>query len=353
MTIRFQKFPPANYVILMRGGDVVKEGRGLAVWYNSRRTNILQLPAMAYDEPFAFDDMITADFQSVFVQGQITYRIRDYRQAAQMADFGWERKSPDIIPAAMELFGRRLSDTAKSILMKEAARKTVRDILKNADALAGTVLNAMKDSRETEDLGTEILSVSILCVAARPETRKALEAAAREEILKEQDDAIYKRRNAAIEQERLIKENELNTEIRVIEKKKERTEKEQEIKRNLMRSELDMEKEKSSRRLEIEAQELAEHIRQEEQNKDLVALETENENTRAMQRAEAVRAMIRAYENVNVALIEACALAQTDPGTLMAKAFMEMGENAGKIGTLNLSPELLEAIAKSGSRAAG
>ncbi|MBO4837818.1 MAG: hypothetical protein J5493_00380 [Lachnospiraceae bacterium] len=351
MTIRFQKFLPANYVMLMRGGDVAKEGQGLAVWYNSRRTNILQLPATAYDEPFAFDDMITADFQSVFVQGQITYRIRDFRQAARMADFSWERKGPDNIPAAMELFGKRLSDIAKSILMKETARSTVRDILKNADTLAGTLFAAMKDSKETEDLGTEILSVSVLSVAARPETRKALEAAAREEILKEQDDAIYKRRNAAIEQERLIKENELNTEIRVIEKKKERTEKEQEIKRNLMRSELDMEKEKSARRLEIRAQEQEEHIRLEEKNRELVALETENENTRAMQRAEAVRAMIKAYENVNVALIEACALAQMDPGTLMAKAFMEMGENAGKIGTLNLSPELLEAIAKSGSRA--
>ena len=353
MTIRFKKFLPVNYVMLLRGGEVVKEGQGLAVWYNSRRTNILQLPATACDVPFAFDDMITADFQTVCVQGQITYRIRNFRQAAQMADFGWTAKGADRIPAALQLFGRRLSDIVKSILMKEVARKTVRDILKNADALAGTVFAAMKDSKETEDLGTEILTVSVLCVAVRPETRKALEAAAREEILKEQDDAIYKRRNAAIEQERLIKENELNTEIRVIEKKKERTEKEQEIKRNLMMSELDMEKEKSSRRLEIEAQELAEHIRLEEQNKDLVALETENENTRAMQRAEAVRAMIKAYENVNVALIEACALAQMDPGTLMAKAFMEMGENAGKIGTLNLSPELLEAIAKSGSRAAG
>ena len=45
-------------------------------------------------------------------------------------------------------------------------------------------------------------------------TDGALEAAAREEILRQQDDAIYKRRNAAIEQERLVKENELNTEIR-------------------------------------------------------------------------------------------------------------------------------------------
>ena len=40
-----------------------------------------------------------------------------------------------------------------------------------------------------------------------------------------QDDAIYKRRNFAIEQERSIKENELNTEITIAEKEREKQEK--------------------------------------------------------------------------------------------------------------------------------
>ena len=48
-----------------------------------------------------------------------------------------------------------------------------------------------------------------------------MEAATREQILQQQDEAIYKRRNAAIEQERIVKENELNTEIKVAEKKHE------------------------------------------------------------------------------------------------------------------------------------
>ena len=59
-----------------------------------------------------------------------------------------------------------------------------------------------------------MISVSILSVLAQADTRKALEAATREEILKQQDDAIYKRRNAAIEQERIVRENELNMIIR-------------------------------------------------------------------------------------------------------------------------------------------
>ena len=82
----------------------------------------------------------------------------------------------------------------------------------------------------------------------------------------------------------------------------------------------------------------------ENRNKEFVDLEVENEKKRAEQEAYAVAAMMKAYENVNVALIEACALANMDPKALMAKAFMELGENAGKIGTLNMTPDLLETI---------
>ena len=42
----------------------------------------------------------------------------------------------------------------------------------------------------------------------------------REEILKKADEALYERRNASIEQERRVKENELNTEIAIENKKK-------------------------------------------------------------------------------------------------------------------------------------
>ena len=366
MAIIYQKFLPANYVMLMKKGKVVKEGLGLALWYDQRKVTVLQVPATANDEPFSFDDLITEDYQTACVQGQVTFRVTDFRQAVQMADFSFVRKGVDNGAAAIRMFGKRIVGLSKVILMKEVAGRGIRALIKDGDELADRILEELKGRKEIRDLGVEILAFNILCIAARPETRKALEAAAREEILKEQDDAIYLRRNAAIEQERLIKENELNTEIRVIEKEKERAEKEQEVKRRVMTAELEMKKERTDReakireaemegrllleekestgRMRIREQEMEEQIRLEERNRQYVVLETENENVRAMQRAEAARAMIQAYENVNVALIEACALAQMDPGALMAKAFLQMGENAGKIGTLNMTPDLLEAI---------
>ena len=51
---------------------------------------------------------------------------------------------------------------------------------------------------------------------------RALETETREKLQQEADQAIYLRRNFAVEQERKIKESELNTEIAVEEKKKQR-----------------------------------------------------------------------------------------------------------------------------------
>ncbi len=84
-----------------------------------------------------------------------------------------------------------------------------------------TILGGIRKHPEVEALGLEILGLAILAIRPNADTARALEARAREEILKEADDAIYARRNASVEQERIIKENELSTEIAIENKKRE------------------------------------------------------------------------------------------------------------------------------------
>src|SRR5204863_179982 len=76
--------------------------------------------------------------------------------------------------------------------------------------------------------GIEILTVNILAIKASPEMARALETETREKLSQEADQAVYERRNFAVEQERKIKETELNTEIAVEEKKKQIDEKKME-----------------------------------------------------------------------------------------------------------------------------
>ena len=82
MAIRYRKFEPAEYVMVVRGGRVVREGPGLAVLYSTKRTSLLAVPATVLDGDFVFDDILTADFQSCCVQGTVAYRFREFRQAA-------------------------------------------------------------------------------------------------------------------------------------------------------------------------------------------------------------------------------------------------------------------------------
>ena len=73
----------------------------------------------------------------------------------------------------------------------------------------------------TSMLGLEILSLSIASAKPTPEMAKAMQADAREQLLVRADQAVYARRNTAIELERQLKENELNTERAVEEKRRE------------------------------------------------------------------------------------------------------------------------------------
>ncbi len=333
MGIRLKKFKPTEYVTVVKRGKAVKSGQGLTVLYNDIHTDIMVAPVTAFDGTFTFDDLVTADYQTVCVQGALTYMIDNYEQAYKMADFTFGRNYEEKKALAMELFCKRLNNVIRAIVIRETGKMDVRNIIKCADEMADLITEGLLNDEAVATLGIKILAVNILGIVARPDTRKALEAAAREQILKEQDDAIYLRRNAAIEQERLIKENELNTEIKVAEKEKEKKEKEQDIKRRLLETNLEM------KQFEVE-----EKIKLEQRNKDFVDLEVENEKKRADEKAYEIAQIMKAYENVNVALIEACALANMDPKALMAKAFMELGENAGKIGTLNMTPDLLETI---------
>lgn len=377
--MRFKKFNPNEYVMVVKKGQVVKEGLGLSVLFNELSTSIMVVPSTAFDGEFAFDDLVTSDYQSVCVQGVTTFMITDYEKAAKMLDFAYnpQIKMSEKISDAVESLESRINNIIKAIVIREVSRKDVRAVLRISDEMSKAILESLAGDDSIGKLGVSVVSVNILGITPRPETRKALEAAAREQILKEQDDAIYKRRNAAIEQERIIKENEINTEIAVAEKEKEKEEKEQEMKQYVQKCELDMRMEAEEReqqmklramqaelsmeserqekeyalremavqkKIQIDNQDMAGKIELEKMNKEFTELSAANEKTKADIKAYAAEALVKAYNNINPAILESCAMAQMEPGALMAKAFMNIGENAEKIGSLNMTPDLLQSI---------
>lgn len=335
MGITYKKFEPTEFVMKVKKGKTVQKGLGLSFFYNTMTTSMMVVPATAFDASFAFDEIMTLDFQSISVQGDISYVITDYEKASQMVDFSYNGKKEygAVLAGARQKMAKRIMNLTKVYVTKFIGNKNVRDAIRSADELAGTLKENMKNDETIREFGLELISISILGILAQSDTRKALEAAAREEILKQQDDAIYKRRNAAIEQERIVKENELNTEIKVAEKQKEKREKEMEMKRLVQ-----------EKQAELDARKLADDIRLEEENCKLVDLQTENEKKKSDAKAYDSEALLKTFAGVDKDVIKALVTSGMDSKALIAKAFVEIGDKADKIGVLNVSPDLLETL---------
>ena len=179
----------------------------------------MAVPVGSTDVPFIFNET-TADFQAVTVQGHLTFRVADPQQLAALLDYSVgptaavRSDDPDKLPLRITLRGPERD-------AGEIQGRPLRAALVEADAIARRVQAALAASPTLAALGVELLGFSILAIKPVPETSKALEAEARERLLREADDAIYSRRNNAVEQERTIRENELNTEVAVQTKQRE------------------------------------------------------------------------------------------------------------------------------------
>src|SRR5207244_7664807 len=132
-------------------------------------------------------------------------------------------------------------------------------------------------------LGLEILGLSILAIKPTPETARALEAETREQLFREADEAIYSRRNSAVEQERAIKENELNTEIAVENKK-----------RQIREAQMEAERLIQEKQHALQQADMAASVLLEDKRKGLVALSVENARAEAEAKAYGISTSIEA-----------------------------------------------------------
>jgi uncharacterized protein YhaN len=160
---------------------------------------------------------------------------------------------------------------------------------------------------------------------------RALEA--RESNLKAADDAVSARRIAAVENERSIRENELDTEIAVEQKKRQIRETQMEAKAMVMRKENDLRDEQ-----------MAADVALERRRRDLVDEQARNGRTLAEAEAHRVAAVMQALKGADPRTVQALAAAGMQPGQLIAQAFGGIAERAERIGQFSISPELLQSL---------
>jgi hypothetical protein len=170
-------------------------------------------------------------------------------------------------------------------------------------------------------------------VKPTPDIARALEAEARESNLRAADDAVYARRMSAVEKERAIRQNELDTEIAVEQKKRQISETKLEAKAALMRKDN-----------ELRADQMASDVDLEQRRKALVAGQAANSRTLAEAEAQRVASIMQALDKADPRVVQALAAVGMQPAQLIAQAFGGIAENAGRIGQLNVSPDLLQAL---------
>lgn len=330
--IRFIKVEPTDFVLQFKRGEVVREGAGLSFFCFSPTTSLVRIPIGSVDVPFIFDE-VTADFQEVTVQGQLTYRIADPKKLSQLMNFTLASNGKDYASDDPKKLPLRLINHAQVLTRASMKSLQLRKALGQSDDLVASLRQGLQSAEAIASLGIEILGLSILAIKPTPETARALEAEAREQILREADEALYSRRNAAVEQERGIKENELNTEIAVENKK-----------RQIKEAQMDAEKSVQQKKREIREAEMEARIAIEEKNKQLVALTVANAREEADSKAYAIAAVMKTLSGTDPKTLQALASVGMEPGQLVALAFRELAESAEKIGQLNVSPDLLREL---------
>lgn len=332
--IQYLKIPPTQYVLYYRGGKLKRSGAGLAFFYFRPSASIVIVPIGSADVPFIFNE-ITSDFQAITVQGQLIYRVQDPKLIASLLNYTVMGAANHYISEDPQKLPQRLINLLQVLVRAEVQRLPLQDAIYATDTVATSVLTKLKAGSELAALGVEVLGLSIQAIKPVPEMARALEAETHEELLRRADRAIYDRRNAAVEQERKIKENELNTEIAVEEKKRQ-------IRETMVEADLAVE----AKEQQVRTAKLNGEIALENERKQLVAARAENLKAEADVQAYSMEASLQPLQKLDASVLQMLSIQNTDPRLMVSLALKEIAQNAGKIGNLNISPELFELLMK-------
>jgi len=311
--INFFKADPTVFVLHYKNGVVKRQGPGLSFFYFGPDSSIVAVPLNTVDVPFAFQ-LVTRDFQTVTVQGQLSYRVVDPAKLSGLLNYtvgshgGYSSEDPAKL-------ADRLVNLTQTVAFSEIQSLTLEQALSSTQSLVASLLEKIRKSELAATHGLEIIALSIVSVRPTPETAKALEADARELLLRRADQATYARRNAAVEEERKIKESELNTEIAVEAKKR-----------------------------QIREGRMAADIAIEQQRVKLLEQKLGNERKEAEAKAFALETSLAPLKGVDWRTLMAVSNGGVDSKLMISLAFHDLADKAQKIGTLNISPDLLQTL---------
>jgi len=283
--IGYFKGEPNQYAIRYKNGKVETHGEGLDFWYRSFNTSIAVINTLSQDSQFIFNES-TANYQEIAIQGHITYRIEFPMEIAKYLDFSIALRTGQYKNSDIEKLSQRVVTAVQANTRKVINTYSLDKTLTSSKEISTQVLATLAEEASLSKLGVTIESLYFTAITPTPEMQKALEAEYRENLQRNADKAIYDRRAASIEEERKIQQRELDIDIET-----------------------------------------------EERRTELVAMQAENSLKLAEADAKADAMKLHPYGDMS-------------PQSLVGLALKEFAANAGSIGNLNITPDMLGQISK-------
>ncbi len=288
------KGQPTDYIIRYAGGTLKQEGPGLSFYYLRYNTQIVAVPTGSTDANFVFNE-ITNNYQEITIQGQLTYRIADPKKAAALLNLRIDPETYTQVTEDLRVLAQRITNVLQIETHVEVEKRSLEETIRDSHAIATEVTRRLREGSVLSSFGVDLSSVYFLSVRPTPEMSKALEAEYREALLRKADEAVYARRAAAVDEERKIKEKELNSDVAL-----------------------------------------------EQQRKELIVLQGNNALQEAGNRGAALER--EAQSKAKATEMELGVLRSLEPRALLAIALRELGQNAGHIGNLTITTEMLASL---------
>jgi regulator of protease activity HflC (stomatin/prohibitin superfamily) len=291
---------PTVHVVHLRRGKVAHEGVGIAFYFRALNAAISEVPTAEAELPVVFHAR-TSDFQDVTLQVTVTYRFDDPSVAARRINFGIDPYTGQWLGDPLDKVASRITELAQQYAVEHVALSGLVDLLaKGLPTIRQAIFDGLVQDQRLAETSIVVIGVRVVSIRPVADLEKALETPLREQVQQDADKATYERRATAVERERTIAENELQSRIELAK-----------------REELLVKQEGAN--AQKRAQEAAAVKR----------VETDaSTRTIGAARADAETARLASYTGI-------------DPALLLALAAQGAAEHLPAIGTLNLTPDVI------------
>jgi len=211
--VRHLRGSTTMHVEHVRNGRVVHAGTGASFWFRPLSAVLSEVPMDDRELPLLFHAR-TADFQDVTVQATVTFRMTDPSVAITRIDFSVDPATGAWRSAPLDQLAGLLTETAQQYAMDMLATISLTQVLAGGvGPVREAIALGLADDGRLADTGIAIVGVRVVALRPEPEVEKALRTPTREQVQQDADKATYERRALAVERERAIGENELQTQI--------------------------------------------------------------------------------------------------------------------------------------------